>query len=93
MSNETFFLQAWFSGRVQGVGFRYQTLQTAKEFEVRGEVENLADGRVLLQAEGEEAEVQSFLEAVQERMDNFIRDTETRTTHRPAQYHGFVITS
>ena len=39
---------AHYSGHVQGVGFRYQTLQVAKGFEVSGYVQNLADGRVLL---------------------------------------------
>ena len=38
----------FFSGHVQGVGFRYAVLQVAKEFEVAGYVRNLADGRVQL---------------------------------------------
>ena len=40
----------YFSGRVQGVGFRFTTLQVAKEFEVAGFVSNLPDGRVRLEA-------------------------------------------
>ena len=46
----------FFSGHVQGVGFRYAVLQVAKEYEVAGVVANLADGRVQLEAEGAEAE-------------------------------------
>lgn len=38
----------FFSGRVQGVGFRYSALQVAKEFDVSGFVCNLTDGRVRL---------------------------------------------
>src|SRR5215470_10194518 len=41
--------ERFFSGRVQGVGFRYQTLQLAKGFEVSGWVMNLPDGRVQLE--------------------------------------------
>ena len=37
-----------FSGRVQGVGFRFAVLQLAKEYDISGFVENLPDGRVLL---------------------------------------------
>ena len=50
-----------FSGHVQGVGFRYSTLQVAKEFEVAGYVSNLADGRVRVEVEGEESEVKAFI--------------------------------
>ena len=40
----------FYSGRVQGVGFRYAALQAAREFEVAGWVQNLGDGRVQLDA-------------------------------------------
>src|ERR1039458_5768136 len=42
----------FFTGHVQGVGFRYTALQAAKEVEVAGFVTNLPDGRVQLEAEG-----------------------------------------
>ena len=44
--------EVFFSGRVQGVGFRYTTMQVAKEFEVAGQVRNLTDGRVQLEVDG-----------------------------------------
>ena len=80
-----------FTGRVQGVGFRYQTLQVAKEFEVAGYVSNLADGRVRLEAEGEVAQVREFVSAVQERMEGYIRKSEVSEARRPAQFQGFAI--
>jgi len=49
-----------FEGRVQGVGFRYQTLRVAQEFEVSGYVQNLADGRVCLEAEGQRPESKRY---------------------------------
>jgi acylphosphatase len=39
-----------YTGHVQGVGFRHAVLQVAREFEVAGYVQNLADGRVRLEA-------------------------------------------
>ena len=38
-------MQILYSGRVQGVGFRYQTKQLAAGYEVIGLVRNLPDGR------------------------------------------------
>lgn len=81
----------YFSGHVQGVGFRYTVLQVAREFEVAGYVSNLTDGRVQLEAEGREAEIGDFISAVQERMHGFIRKVERRGGRRPAQFSGFAI--
>jgi acylphosphatase len=80
-----------FTGHVQGVGFRYTVLQVAKEFEVAGFVSNLADGRVLLEAEGRAREVAAFVEAVQERMHGYIRKVERSARKRAPEFSGFVI--
>jgi acylphosphatase len=81
----------FFTGRVQGVGFRYQALQVAKGFEVSGFVMNLPDGRVQLEAEGAVAEVRDFVVAVQERMEGYVRKVEQTETKRAAQFQGFSI--
>lgn len=81
----------FFTGRVQGVGFRYQTLQVAKGFEVSGYVMNLPDGRVQLEAEGAGREVRDFIVAVQERMEGYIRKVEQTETQRAATFQGFSI--
>lgn len=81
----------FFAGRVQGVGFRYQTLQVAKEFEVAGYVQNLPDGRVQLEAEGRPDEVAAFVAAVEERLHGYIRKTERHSARRAPQFQGFSI--
>ncbi|MDB6094123.1 MAG: acylphosphatase [Verrucomicrobia bacterium] len=81
----------YFSGRVQGVGFRYTAMQVAKEFEVSGVVRNLTDGRVQLEVEGQTAEVAAYIAAIEERMHSFIRKTERTGDMRARQYHGFTI--
>lgn len=81
----------YFSGHVQGVGFRYTTLQVAKEYEVTGFVCNLPDGRVQLEAEGAKPEIEAFLRGLAEAMPGYIRKTERASARRPAQFQGFVI--
>jgi acylphosphatase len=87
--SEVFYATVQFTGRVQGVGFRYQTMQVAKEFDVSGCVENLPDGRVRLEVEGSPGEVRDFVAAVQERMTSYIRKAEQTEAKRPAQFRGF----
>ena len=81
----------FFTGRVQGVGFRYQAAQAAKEYEVSGFVVNLPDGRVQLEAEGEPAEVDAFVSAVGDRMNSFVRKTVRSTARRAPKFKGFMI--
>lgn len=81
----------FFTGHVQGVGFRYQVREVAKGFEVTGFVQNLPDGRVRLEAEGAAGEVREFLAAVEERMEGFIRKAEQTAAPRAPQFTGFGI--
>ncbi|WP_256686940.1 acylphosphatase [Halococcus qingdaonensis] len=50
------------SGRVQGVAFRANTRNTAREIGVDGWVQNLDDGRVEAVFEGEEESVERMVE-------------------------------
>jgi acylphosphatase len=82
---------AYFTGRVQGVGFRYTALQVAREYEVSGFVSNLPDGRVHLEAEGAPAEVDAFIKAVEERMHGHVKKVDRLKASRAAQFSGFTI--
>ena len=57
-----------YSGRVQGVGFRFTCERLASGFDVGGFVRNERDGTVLLVAEGEAETLDQFLAAVQTAM-------------------------
>jgi acylphosphatase len=79
-----------YSGRVQGVGFRYTARQIAEGYAVSGHVRNLPDGTVELVAEGETDQVEAFLAAVAQRMAGYIEAT-TVTDERPGGAKGFHI--
>lgn len=49
-------------GRVQGVGFRYAAFHKAKELDIKGFVRNNSDGTVYIEVEGEEENVNKFIE-------------------------------
>lgn len=57
-------LAARFDGHVQGVGFRFTTVEIARDFAVQGYVQNMVDGSVKLVAEGDENELMRFLDAL-----------------------------
>jgi acylphosphatase len=70
-------VHVFYSGRVQGVGFRMTAEEAARELGVVGWVKNLRDGRVEVIAEADEATLERFLSTVRSgSMKNFIRDVE-----------------
>ncbi|WP_026690963.1 acylphosphatase [Alteribacter aurantiacus] len=81
------------SGKVQGVGFRYFTMQEAIEHNLKGWVRNRSDGTVEFEAEGKEASLKSFTAKVKKgsrtsKVDNVVtyeiepKKTETRFRKR-----------
>ena len=50
-----------FSGRVQGVGFRYKASHIANEYRLTGYVKNEYDGSVTVEIQGSEQEIYMFL--------------------------------
>ena len=82
----------FYTGRVQGVGFRYTAREIACGYEVTGYVRNLHDGRVELIAEGVEEEVTAFLEAVRaSQLGSHIRNADTNWLDATGEFSGFNI--
>jgi acylphosphatase len=87
-------LRIFYSGRVQGVGFRYSTRSVATGFEVTGTVRNLADGRVELVAEGTRDELEAFRRAVQDsEVSGLIRQEDVEWGEAIGGFRGFEIIS
>lgn len=85
-------LHILYTGRVQGVGFRYATKRVALGFEVTGVVRNIPDGRVELTAEGERDELGAFQEAVRDSgLGAFIRDEAVDWSAATGEFKGFEI--
>ncbi len=85
-------LQIFFEGHVQGVGFRWSVKQIAKGFDVTGWVQNLPDGRVVMQTSGEDTEVRAFIEAIgQSELRAHIRNQNESALEWPPQARGFEI--
>lgn len=51
----------YFSGQVQGVGFRFAAQSLAKRYRVTGWVKNLPDGRVEMMADGDEKSIDKMI--------------------------------
>jgi acylphosphatase len=86
-------VKAYFSGMVQGVGFRYTTARLARDYpSVAGFVRNLPDSRVELLAEGEPIDVKAFLQAIQARMAPYIRSIRQCKSLPTGEFNDFRIT-
>ncbi|MCU0876197.1 MAG: acylphosphatase [Pirellulaceae bacterium] len=80
-----------YSGRVQGVGFRWTVQHLSQGFVVTGFVRNLDDGNVELVAEGEAAELDRFRATIAERMQGNIRDETVARSPATGQFARFEI--
>ena len=92
MSSQPERRQVIYSGRVQGVGFRFTCRHIAQGFAVTGFVKNLDDGAVQLVVEGLPAALDGYLAAIAERMGPNIRRAATTSSPPTGQYLSFEIT-
>jgi acylphosphatase len=83
----------YYSGDVQGVGFRYSTCKIAANYSVTGYVRNMPDGRVDVLAEGSSKEVDGFLADLAERMSRYIRSTQEYSEPPTGRFNRFDIRS
>jgi acylphosphatase len=83
-----------YSGRVQGVGFRFTAQRLARERSVVGYIRNLPDDRVELVGEGTPEVLDDFLRAIRTAMGDKIRDVSvSKVTGGQAPLSDFSIVS
>ena len=83
--------QIFFTGQVQGVGFRYTAHRMASRHPVTGFVRNLPDGRVELVAEGDSAEIDRFVRELRTTMADHIRHCDVHRIPASGEFDGFEI--
>jgi len=81
----------YFTGRVQGVGFRYTVHNLAMPHNIRGYVRNLPDGRVELVMEGPDQDMDHLLDAIRQKMNQFIRRVDMQDEPPTNAFSGFAI--
>ena len=74
-------LQLRFSGRVQGVGFRYTAQYTASAYGITGWVLNDYDGSVLMEAQGNPGSIEKMIKRIGE--ETFIQIDNIEKTVLP----------
>lgn len=79
-------------GRVQGVGFRYFVLQHAQQLRLSGWVRNLPNGRVEVEASGDEDSIDQ-LEQILWKGPHFshVEDVAVTRTDEPRDYTEFEV--
>ena len=83
-----------FTGRVQHVGFRYTAFYLAKRLYVTGWVDNLPDGRVEMEAQGDPLQLQKLVAQLKSqshiRVDHVdVERIETKPWERKFQVKGY----
>jgi acylphosphatase len=78
------------SGRVQGVGFRFRTQQLARGLNLTGWVRNLDDGRVEMELQGREEEIDRLFDHLKQ--DRYIMIDSLQTAEiPPVKESGFRV--
>ena len=67
-------IEVFYSGRVQGVGFRYNAIEQSRGLILTGWVRNLSDGRVQMVGEGSIADLKELLNRIDKSMRENITD-------------------
>lgn len=81
----------FYTGTVQGVGFRFTTVRVLADVAVTGYVRNLADGRVELVVEGQPGRTEQALGRVRRALGSYIREEAVEVSPATGEFSGFEI--
>ncbi|MHC4497038.1 MAG: acylphosphatase [Planctomycetota bacterium] len=81
-----------FTGRVQGVGFRFTAHRMANRHQLTGYVRNLRDGTVEMLAQGRVEDIDDCIRDIQEYLPGYVRDTRVEEVSPNPTSTDFKIT-
>ena len=81
-----------FTGRVQGVGFRFTARRAANRRQMAGYVRNMPNGSVEMLAQGRPEDVDDCIQDIKEYFSGYIRETNVREILPDPTYTDFQIT-
>jgi len=82
-------IHVFYSGRVQGVGFRFTAERIALSLGITGWVKNIYDGRVEIVAEADEKKLEKFLKEINSYFSNYIQDQDTDWQESTGEFKDF----
>ncbi|MCR4337522.1 MAG: acylphosphatase [Candidatus Omnitrophica bacterium] len=81
----------FYSGIVQGVGFRYTTQRLAEDLDLQGWVRNLSDGRVEVVTEGPKEQIEQLMAALESRFEGSILHKDLKYSLAEKSFHDFRV--
>ncbi|MDD4891003.1 MAG: acylphosphatase [Phycisphaerae bacterium] len=90
-SNQSVRRRITYSGRVQGVGFRYAACRVAADHDVAGWVRNLPAGQVEVVAEGRPNDLDAFQASLADEMSGYIRGVEASDSPATGEFSQFEV--
>ena len=84
-------LHIYYSGSVQGVGFRYTAERLALSLKLTGWVKNLPDGRVEIICEGERSDIETFLQRLSDIFKIYIKDADMEWGRASGDFDTFDV--
>lgn len=91
MASENKRIHIYYSGRVQGVGFRFTVERLAVDAGLTGWVKNLPDGRVELVCEGKEEDLHKVLQKIDDEFSGYIRQKNVNQMPATGEFDSFEI--
>jgi len=81
----------FYSGMVQGVGFRYTTQRIASGLNLSGWARNLSDGRVEILVEGSKRKIEQLIAELQEHFLQYIKNHQVNYYSATGKFCDFSV--